>query len=214
MNISRSSKQLGTTLSLAAAVLLGACAQMPSQPESGPAVTEPPLLSGAAAGTAGAAPAPAPVVLQQDHPQTYTVVPGVGTSGLQVDPYVYEDGIGKAASSKRILLSGLESNADARTNVALFLTPGGGLADSAEVDVNVYDFLGRKLRSIWVQLTADKPIAQLSNDELFAGLTTTDAERASIIIDNPRGVARVGSYATVIDRKSLDATFVAGQPVP
>ncbi len=76
MNISRSSKQLGTTLSLAAAVLLGACAQMPSQPESGPAVTEPPLLSGAAAGTAGAAPAPAPVVLRQDHPQTYTVVPG------------------------------------------------------------------------------------------------------------------------------------------
>ncbi|MER2603379.1 MAG: LysM domain-containing protein, partial [Candidatus Competibacter phosphatis] len=76
MNISRSSKQLGTTLSLAAAVLLGACAQMPSQPESGPAVTEPPLLSGAAAGTAGAAPAPAPVVLRQDHPQTYTVAPG------------------------------------------------------------------------------------------------------------------------------------------
>jgi len=76
MNISRSSKQLGTTLSLAAAVLLGACAQMPSQPESGPAATEPPLLSGAAAGTAGAAPAPAPVVLRQDHPQTYTVVPG------------------------------------------------------------------------------------------------------------------------------------------
>jgi len=76
MNISRSSKQLGTTLSLAAAVLLGACAQMPSQPESGPAATEPPLLSGAAAGTAGAAPAPAPVVLRQDHPQTYTVAPG------------------------------------------------------------------------------------------------------------------------------------------
>ena len=146
--------------------------------------------------------------------KTYTVVPGVGTSGLQVDPYVYEDGIGKAASSKRILMSGLESNADSRTNVALFLTPGAGLADSAEVDVNVYDFLGRKLRSVWVQLNADKPIAQLSNDELFAGLTTTDAERASIVIDNPRGAARVGAYATVIDRRSLDATFVAGQPVP
>ena len=76
MNISRSSKQLGTTLSLAAAVLLGACAQTPSQPESGPTATEPPLISGSAAGTAGAAPAPAPVVLRQDHPQTYTVVPG------------------------------------------------------------------------------------------------------------------------------------------
>lgn len=73
-NVTRSSKRLGTTLSLAAAVLLGACAQTPSQPESGPTAAEPPLISGAAAGTIGAA--PAPVVLRQDHPQTYTVVPG------------------------------------------------------------------------------------------------------------------------------------------
>ncbi|HRW66173.1 MAG TPA: LysM peptidoglycan-binding domain-containing protein [Candidatus Competibacter sp.] len=73
-NVTRSSKRLGTTLSLAAAVLLGACAQTPSQPESGPTAAEPPLISGSAAGTIGAA--PAPVVLRQDHPQTYTVVPG------------------------------------------------------------------------------------------------------------------------------------------
>ncbi|QQS54053.1 MAG: LysM peptidoglycan-binding domain-containing protein [Candidatus Competibacteraceae bacterium] len=50
---------------------------MPSQPESGPTVAEPPLISGSAAGTAGTAgAAPAPVVLRQDHPQTYTVAPG------------------------------------------------------------------------------------------------------------------------------------------
>lgn len=73
-NVTRSSKQLGTALSLAAVVLLGACAQMPSQPESGPAAAEPPLISGSAAGTVGAA--PAPVALRQDHPQTYTVAPG------------------------------------------------------------------------------------------------------------------------------------------
>ena len=145
--------------------------------------------------------------------KTYTVST-TGTSGLQVDPYVFEDGIGAQASSKRILMSGLESDADYRTNVALLLTPGAGASDTAEVDVNVYDFLGRKLRSIWVQLTADKPIAQLSSDELFGGLTTTDSQRAAIVINNPRGAARVGAYATVIDRKSLDATFVAGQPVP
>ena len=74
-NVTRSSKQLGTALSLAAALLLGACAPMPSQPESSPTAAEPPLISGsAAAGTAGAA--PAPVELQPDHPQTYTVAPG------------------------------------------------------------------------------------------------------------------------------------------
>jgi len=145
--------------------------------------------------------------------KTYTVS-GSGTSGLQVDPYVFEDGIGVQAASKRILLSGLEANAEFRTNVALFLTPGAAVGDSAEVDVNVYDFLGRPLRSIWVRLTADKPVTQIGSDDLFAGLTTTDAERASIVINNPRGGARVGAYATVIDRKSLDATFVAGQPVP
>ncbi|MDG4553940.1 MAG: LysM domain-containing protein [Candidatus Competibacter sp.] len=74
-NVTRSSRQLGIALSLAAALLLGACAPMPSQPESNPDAAEPPLISGSAAGgTAGAA--PAPVVLRQDHPQTYTVVPG------------------------------------------------------------------------------------------------------------------------------------------
>ncbi len=74
-NVTRSSMQLGTALSLVAAVLLGACAQTPSQPEPSSAVAEPPLMTGsAAAGTAGAA--PAPVALRPDHPQTYTVAPG------------------------------------------------------------------------------------------------------------------------------------------
>jgi LysM repeat protein len=75
MNISRSSRRCRTALSLATAILLGACAHPPISPdqaESGPATTtvgEPPLLA-----TSGAA--QAPVALQPDHPQTYTVVPG------------------------------------------------------------------------------------------------------------------------------------------
>ncbi|MGB5064315.1 MAG: LysM domain-containing protein [Candidatus Competibacter sp.] len=70
-NVTRSSMQLGTALLLA--VLLGACAPMPSQPESSSAGAEPPLISGsAAAGTA----TPLPVALRPDHPQTYTVAPG------------------------------------------------------------------------------------------------------------------------------------------
>ncbi|MDS4039825.1 MAG: LysM peptidoglycan-binding domain-containing protein [Candidatus Competibacter sp.] len=75
MNTTRSSRHLGTVLSLATAVLLGACAPTPSQPESDPTVGEPPKLSESARGGAGPASA-APVALRPDHPQTYTVVPG------------------------------------------------------------------------------------------------------------------------------------------
>ena len=139
---------------------------------------------------------------------------GDGTIGLQVDPYVFEDGIGAQAASRRILLSGLHANTRFRTNVAIFTTPGAGSEDWAEVDVHVLDSFGRELRSIWVRLDADHPVRQIGSADLFAGLTTSDTEAASIVISNPRGTARVGAYATVIDNLSSDATFVAGQPVP
>ena len=78
MNTTRSSRRCGTALSLATAVLLGACAQTPSQPESSPPPGELPPASGSKAVVAepGAMTAPAPVALRPDHPQTYTVVPG------------------------------------------------------------------------------------------------------------------------------------------
>ncbi|HHW77635.1 MAG TPA: LysM peptidoglycan-binding domain-containing protein [Xanthomonadaceae bacterium] len=77
MNITRSSRHLGTALSLATALLLGSCAQTPSQqPETRPTSDEPSPLSAAAAAGAGVAVAEAPVALRPDHPQTYTVVAG------------------------------------------------------------------------------------------------------------------------------------------
>ncbi len=79
MNTTRSSRRFGIALSLATAVLLGACAQTPPQPEStSPTPGEPPPASGskALAVEPGAAAAPAPVALRPNHPQTYTVVPG------------------------------------------------------------------------------------------------------------------------------------------
>ena len=79
MKTTRSSRRLGTALSLATAVLLGACAQTPPQPEStSPTPGEPPPAAGSKALVAepGAVAAPAPVALRPDHPQTYTVVPG------------------------------------------------------------------------------------------------------------------------------------------
>jgi LysM repeat protein len=60
---------------LALAMLLGACAQTPSQPESSPTTGEPPRLSGSAATDTGP-PALIPVALNPDLPQTYTVAPG------------------------------------------------------------------------------------------------------------------------------------------
>lgn len=76
MSTTRSSRYIGAALSLATAVLLGACAQTPSQPESRPTVGDPPPVLGSAATSPGAPVAPAPVALRPDHPQSYTVVPG------------------------------------------------------------------------------------------------------------------------------------------
>lgn len=76
MNITRSSRPpRAVALSLILAMLLGACAQTPSQPESSPTAGEPPRLSGAVATGAGI-PAPVPIALNSNLPQTYTVVPG------------------------------------------------------------------------------------------------------------------------------------------
>lgn len=136
-----------------------------------------------------------------------------GSIGLQLDGFAYEDGISAQGSRQRVVLSGLEANRDYRTNLALFLTPGS--TGSAQVDVRVLDSFGRESKKISsVGLNADAPFVQIGNDNLFAGLTTGEMSRATIVIDNPRGTAVVGAYATVIDNRSEDATFVAGQPAP
>lgn len=80
MNITRSSRRLGTALSLTAVVFFAACAQNPSEsdaPESRSAAStlgEPPPLTGLAPSQPSAV--PGVVALRPDHPQTYTVAPG------------------------------------------------------------------------------------------------------------------------------------------
>ncbi|MDG4597982.1 MAG: LysM peptidoglycan-binding domain-containing protein [Candidatus Contendobacter sp.] len=78
MNTTRSSRRLGAIQSLALAVLLGACAQTPPQPESNSDQGEPPPASGpkAVVTKADATANAAAVALRPDHPQTYTVAPG------------------------------------------------------------------------------------------------------------------------------------------
>jgi hypothetical protein len=144
--------------------------------------------------------------------KTYTPS-GEGSVGLQIDPFVLQDGIGAQAANRRIVLSGLSANSKYRTNVALFLTPGS--TGNAQVDVHVLDAYGRESKKfLAVGLDANTPFVQLNSPDLFAGLVTDDYSRATVVVDTPRGSALVAAYATVIDDKSEDATFVAGQPAP
>jgi PKD repeat protein len=144
--------------------------------------------------------------------KTYTPS-GMGSVGLQVDPFVLEDGVNEQSSRRKLVLSGLEANARYRTNVALFLTPGS--TGSVQVDVHVLDSFGRESKKIsFVGLDPANPFVQFDSSTLFAGFSTDDTSRATVVIDSPRGSAYLGAYATVIDNVSEDATFVAGQPAP
>lgn len=144
--------------------------------------------------------------------KTYTPS-GKGSVGLQVDPFVLEDGVNEQSSRRKLVLSGLESrNAKYRTNVALFLAPGS--TGNVEVDVRVLDSFGRESKKIWVGLDPAKPFVQLDDSQLFSGFSTDETSRATVVIDTPRGSGYLAAYATVIDDKSEDATFVAGQPAP
>jgi hypothetical protein len=161
-------------------------------------------------GPAGDDPDPtAPLVVNG---KTYTLSER-GSVGLQVDAFVPEDGIGTVGSLRRLVLSGLQANAGYRSNVALFLTPGS--TGGAQVDMRVLDAFGREVRRIsFIGLDASMPVVQLDSATLFSGLETSDLARATAVVENPTGSARVGAYATIIDNKSGDATFVAGQPAP
>jgi hypothetical protein len=144
--------------------------------------------------------------------KTYTPS-GAGSVGLQVDAFVFEDGVSAQGSSRKLVLSGLEANAKYRTNVALFLTPGS--TGGVQVDVRVLNAAGVESKKIsFVGLDPSSPFVQFNSSDLFAGLSTDETSRATVVIDNPRGTGLVGAYATVIDNLSDDATFVAGQLVP
>ncbi len=144
--------------------------------------------------------------------KTYTPS-GAGSVGLQVDAFVLEDGVSAQGSRRKLALSGLDANAKYRTNVALFLTPGS--TGGVQVDVRVLNALGVESKKIsFVGLDATNPFVQLNSSDLFAGMSTDETSRATVVIDSPRGTGLVGAYATVIDNLSEDATFVAGQLVP
>ena len=130
-----------------------------------------------------------------------------GPVGLQLSGFTDLDGGSKAGSNKRLLLTGLASNAGFRTNVAFFLTSG----TSGSFNVRVLSDTGVTLKTFGWNLTGSSPFKQFSDSDLFGGVNKSD--RMSIIVDSFDG-SPVAAYATIIDNTSGDATFVKAQPAP
>jgi len=127
--------------------------------------------------------------------------------GLQLSGFTDLDGGSKTGAGKRLLLTGLASNADFRTNVAFFLTSG----TSGHFNFRVLSDTGVTLKTFGWDLTDSSPFKQFGDGELFGGVNKSD--RMSIVVDSFDG-SPVAGYATIIDNTSGDATFVKAQPAP
>ncbi len=135
-----------------------------------------------------------------------------GDVGLGIPGYTGADFASGAGANRRLVLAGLRSDANYRTNVALFLASGSAV-DGAEGFVKVYNAAGTQLLSTYLRLTqAGSNFVQLSVDELIAGLGTGN-EVLSVVFEDLSGAA-VGAYATVVDNRSGDGTLVPGIPSP
>ncbi|MCM3877230.1 MAG: PKD domain-containing protein [Thermoanaerobaculia bacterium] len=130
-----------------------------------------------------------------------------GPVGLQLSGFTDLDGGSKTGAGKRLLLTGLASNDDFRTNVAFFLTSG----TRGSFNLRVLSDTGVTLKSFGWDLTGSSPFKQFSDTDLFGGVNKSD--RMSIIVDSFDG-SPVAAYATIIDNRSGDATFVKAQPAP
>ncbi|HEX7529009.1 MAG TPA: hypothetical protein VF425_07860, partial [Thermoanaerobaculia bacterium] len=138
--------------------------------------------------------------------ETYNAQP-TGPVGLQLSGFTDLDGGSKTGAGKRLLLTGLASNADFRTNVAFFLTSG----TRGSLNLRVLSDTGVTLKTLGWDLTDSSPFKQFSDSELFGGVNKSD--RMSIIADSFDG-SPVAAYATIIDNTSGDATFVKALPAP
>ena len=130
-----------------------------------------------------------------------------GPVGLQLSGFTDLDGGSKTGAGKRLLLTGLASNNDFRTNVAFFLTSG----TLGFFNVRVLSETGVTLKTFGWNLTGSSPFKQFSDSDLFGGVDKSS--RMSIIVDSFDG-SPVAVYATIIDNTSGAPTFVKAQPAP
>ncbi|MDL2717725.1 MAG: PKD domain-containing protein, partial [Acidobacteriota bacterium] len=136
--------------------------------------------------------------------ETYNDTPN-GHIGLQVPGYTPLDGASRTGANKRLVLTGLESSAAYRSNLAIFVVAG---AAGKSCTAHVYAPTGELLRDIFVPVDG---FSQVNNGALFGA---GDPPVVSVVIDNIEDGVTLAGYATIIDNTSGDATFVKAQPAP
>ena len=137
--------------------------------------------------------------------RTYNAPAGGGRVGFQIPGYGTLDAAGASGAGRRLVLSGLASTASSRTNAAFFLATSG----SARGTLKVLDGTGRVVATRALTLSADAPVVQWNDADLFGGVAYP---AASLVLDDVQGTAAVAAYATVIDNVSGDAVLVKAQP--
>ena len=133
-----------------------------------------------------------------------------GDVGLGIPGYTAADFASGTGANRRLVMAGLRSDADFRSNVALFLpSAGGGLASGW---LKIYAANGTMLTSTAIRLTDTSGFIQFSVDELVAEAGANHGA-LSVVVEDLVG-QDVGGYATVIDNRSGDGTLFPGIPVP
>jgi PKD repeat protein len=133
-----------------------------------------------------------------------------GDVGTQVPGFTpASDAASPTGANKRLLMSGLFSNATFRTNIALFLVSG----TSGGATISVYSPSGDLLKQKFVGFSGVNSFVQVNdNDPTFFGGITGDKSNLSIVVDGITG--SVAGYATLVDNVSGDSTLLRASPVP
>jgi len=135
-----------------------------------------------------------------------------GNVGLQLQGFTADDGASATGTNRRLILTGLHSNAAYRTNIALFLAAPGA-SGTVGANVKVYDVSGTLLKTKTVGLDAYNSFIQLNDGDLFGDITA-QKDNLTVVVDGLSGTTAIGGYGTAIDAISGDATYAVFQAVP
>ena len=134
-----------------------------------------------------------------------------GNVGLGVPGYTSSEIASGTGAKTRLILAGLRSDANYRSNVALFLASGAA-SSSAGATLKVYDANGTFLAASGIGLTTAGSFIQLSIDNLVAN-SGGDKSNLSVVVENLTG-APISGYATIVDNRSGDGTLIQALPIP
>jgi hypothetical protein len=134
-----------------------------------------------------------------------------GNVGLGAPGFTDADVASATGAKKRLVLAGLRSDANYRSNVALFLASGSNVSN-AGATLKVYDANGAFLASAGIPLTVASPFIQLSIDSMVAS-SGGDKSNISVVVENLVG-SPISGYATIVDNRSGDGTLIQALPIP